>query len=142
MPLSSRLYHCHRCHAQVIICSRCDRGQRYCFSGCQRLAKIESRRRAAQKYRSTRAGRFNNAQRQQRFRAKNKLKVTHHGSPDKSLRDVLEIRLTTIKEHQPSLRSGRVLQCHHCGAWCEPFLRHDFLHGRRDQHPNRRSTPF
>jgi hypothetical protein len=136
MPLSSRLYHCHRCHAQVIICSRCDRGQRYCSGECQHLARTESRRRAAKKYQSTRAGKFNNAQRQQRFRAKNKQKVTHHGSTEKPLRDVLEIRLKTIKERQQSLRSGMALQCHHCGALCEPFLRHDFLHRQRYPHPN------
>jgi len=33
MSLSARLYHCQRCHTQVIICSRCDRGQRYCPGG-------------------------------------------------------------------------------------------------------------
>ena len=89
MSLSARLYHCQRCHTPVIICSHCDRGQRYCPGDCGQIARTASRRRAAKKYQSTRAGRFNNAQRQQRFRAKNQQKVTHHGSPEKRPRDLL-----------------------------------------------------
>ena len=30
MDPSARLYHCARCHCQVILCRRCDRGQVYC----------------------------------------------------------------------------------------------------------------
>ena len=80
MQNSSRLYHCCRCHAQVIICSHCDRGQRYCTGGCSADARASSLKRASKKYLSTRAGRFNNAARQARFRERKKQKVTHHGS--------------------------------------------------------------
>ncbi len=80
MPASSRLYFCSRCHTQVIICSRCDRGQRYCPGECRHEARSESGKRATKKYQSTRTGRFNNAARQQRFRERHSQKVTHQGS--------------------------------------------------------------
>ena len=31
-----------RCKRQVLICSRCDRGQQYCGAGCSGLARRES----------------------------------------------------------------------------------------------------
>jgi hypothetical protein len=34
------------------------------------------------------------------------------------------------------------MYCHHCGAVCEPFLRHDFLHSSRYQQILRRQDPF
>ncbi len=85
MCRSARLYHCHRCHTQVIICSSCDRGQRYCTRGCAASARLDSRRRAGKKYQSTRSERFHNASRQQRFRERQKQKVTHQGSNDPTL---------------------------------------------------------
>jgi hypothetical protein len=74
MPTSSRLYQCLRCHTPVVICHRCDRGQRYCAKGCCKKARIASQKRARKKYQTTRAGRFNNAARQQRFRTRHKQK--------------------------------------------------------------------
>lgn len=131
MPVSSRLYSCCRCHAQVIICSRCDRGQRYCAGECRHEARAESTKRATQKYQSTRAGRSKNADRQHRFRQRNKQKVTHQGSAPKRLHDLLKTRLTEIKKSQKSLFSSGAVHCHYCGGVCEPFLRHDFLHSSR-----------
>ena len=142
MSYTGRLYHCQRCHAQVILCSRCDRGQRYCLGECSQIARTESSRRAGKKYRSSRAGRFNNAQRQQRFRAKNQQKVTHHGSPEKRPHALLPVRLKTLAERQKPPLSSAVSYCHHCGAVCESFLRQDFLHEQRSRHANRRSAHF
>ncbi len=127
MSVSSRLYHCCRCQAQVIICSGCDRGQRYCFGQCRYLARTASGKRAAKKYQSTRKGRFNNAARQRRFREQTKQKVTHHGSALKPLRGLLNVPLTQAKKTEKLSLSGTILQCHYCGAVCQPYLRADFL---------------
>lgn len=130
MQTSSRLYHCHRCHAQVIICSVCDRGNRYCTHGCAKKARRASLARATKKYQQSRAGRFNNAERQQRFRQQKKQKVTHQSSSLIALNVVLNpqikarIKVVTLPKHRASIL------CHHCGEACSPFLRHDFLRGR------------
>ena len=130
MPVSSRLYHCSRCHSPVIICSRCDRGQRYCTGDCRHQARSESRKRARKKYQSTRKGRFKNAARQQRFRQRNKQKVTHQGSTPKRLHDLLKTRLTELKKTQKPAFPGSTGHCHFCGAVSDPFLRQGFLHSR------------
>jgi len=142
MSVSSRLYHCCRCYAQVIICSRCDRGQRYCSGECSGLARAESSKRAAKKYLSTRAGRFNNAARQQRFRMQIKHKVTHQGSVPKHLHDLLRTRITQLKKVNKPIFSGTGVYCHHCGAACEPFLRHNFLRSSRYRQILRRHDVF
>ena len=142
MQTSSRLYQCARCHAQVIVCSRCDRGHRYCIDGCAQTARTDSLKRAGKKYQSSRTGRFNSAARQQRFRVRTSQKVTHQGSTPKRLRDLLEIRLIQLEKANSPLFPGIGLYCHHCGAVCEPFLRHDFLHRSRYQQILRRDGPF
>ena len=142
MQASSRLYHCCRCHAQVIICSHCDRGQRYCPGECRHQARSESLKRAGKKYQSTRSGRFKNAARQHRFRQRNKQKVTHHGSAQKRLHDLLKTRLTEINKTQKRSLPDTAIHCHHCGGVCEPFLRLDFLHSSRFQPSLRRFESF
>ena len=132
MQTSSRLYQCSRCHAQVIICSGCDHGQRYCAGGCGHHARSESLHRARKKYQATRSGRFNNAARQHRFRQRQQQKVTHQGSTPKRLHDLLKTRLTEIKKTQKPSLPDSTCQCHFCGAVCKPFLRHNFM----------RSSPF
>ena len=142
MQTSSRLYHCCRCHAQVIICTRCDRGQRYCAGECRHEARTESLKRSGSKYQQSRAGRFNNADRQRRFRERKNQKVTHQGSTQKPLHALLKTRLTETKKTQMLSLSGFTLRCHHCGAVCEPFLRQDFLHSSRFKPSFRRPEFF
>jgi len=132
MHSSARLYHCCRCQAQVIICSACDRGQRYCTSGCAAAARLTSQKLASKKYQSTRAGRFNNADRQKRYRERQKQKVTHQGSPPVTSHDVLKNRRRWPKKAERQDQRDTDLRCHHCGAVCDPFLRQDFIS----------STPF
>ncbi len=142
MQTSSRLYQCTRCHTQVIICSRCDRGQRYCNSGCAQAARADSRKRACQKYQSSRAGRFNNAARQQRFRTQKKQKVTQQGSVPKRLHALLEIQLTRKNEARKPLFPSTTIHCHFCGEACAPYLRHDFLYSTGAKRSFRRSGSF
>ena len=138
MQTSSRLYHCCRCHAQVVICSRCDRGQRYCAGECRHLARIESSKRAARKYQSSRAGRFNNALRQQRYRTQHKQKVTQQGSIPKRLHDLLKTQPGIAGKAPKPRLSVDGLDCHHCGEACSPFLRNDFMRRHPFKRPFRR----
>ena len=63
----ARLFLCARCRRQVLICSRCDRGQRYCGARCSGPARRESLRAAGRRYQQTRRGRHCHAERQRRY---------------------------------------------------------------------------
>ena len=130
MQTSTRKYQCLRCHALVIICHHCDHGQRYCANGCSEKARAVSKKRASKKYQATRQGRFNNAARQQRFRAQIKQKVTHHSSLTIPLCDVLTKRPLPAKKAIIPPKYEKVMRCHHCGEVCCAFLRDDFLRNK------------
>ncbi len=142
MQSSARLYSCCRCQAQVIICSQCDRGHRYCTGQCAADARSASLKRASEKYRSTRSGRINNAARQKCYRERQKQIVTHQGSPLVASHDVLKAKFHWPEKVEKYDQNGRHLICHHCGAVCEPFLRQDFLHQSRLLRLFRRQPPF
>lgn len=129
MDTSSRLYYCCLCHAQVIICTRCDRGQRYCPDGCSQKARKVSVNRAGKKYQSTRPGRFNNAKRQQQYRHRQqqKQKVTHHSSPPLAHCAVLKSTRGSLKKAAKQVATEASFHCSYCGDACGPFLRSDFL---------------
>ena len=141
MQSSGRMYFCCRCQAQVIICAQCDRGNRYCASECAADARSASLRRASKKYQSTRAGRFNSAARQKRYRERQKQIVTHQGSQLVTSHDVLTAKSHWPEKAQELDQNGSVLFCHHCGAVCEPFLRQDYLHQSRFLRSFRRQPP-
>ncbi len=126
MQSTARLYYCCRCQAQVVICSLCDRGNRYCADSCAESARHASLKRAAQKYQSSRPGRINNAARQKSFRARQKQIVTHQGSQPLVSHDVLKTRRAWPKKLSRHGKNDSVLICHHCGASCSAFLRQDF----------------
>lgn len=133
MQNTARLYSCQRCRTQVIICSRCDRGQRYCDSACAHNARAISLKRAAKKHQSSRTGRFNNAARQRRFRQRLKQKVTHHGSLTLVLRDLLKNKPERPQIVQKPASIDDTLFCCRCGSTCQPFLRQDFLQSRQSR---------
>lgn len=138
MNRSARLYSCCRCHAQVIICRRCDRGQRYCTKGCSVKARRDSLKRAAKKYQSSRAGHFNNALRQQRYRARKKQKVTHQCSIGISTHGVLKATVNRQQAITLPPKHSSILICLHCKSVCGPFLRHDFIGRTRFERSFRR----
>ena len=80
---TGRLFLCARCQAQVLVCSQCDRGQRYCNSGCADITRLSRQREAGKRYQQSRAGRHKHAARMHQWRkrraATTKI-VTHHGS--------------------------------------------------------------
>ena len=75
-----RLYSCARCAAQVRICRRCDRGNRYCAGACARMQRCESLRRAGARYQRSYRGACRHAARQCAWRARCAQEVTHQGS--------------------------------------------------------------
>jgi TPP-dependent pyruvate/acetoin dehydrogenase alpha subunit len=105
MNPSARLFHCARCHCQVILCRHCDRGNVYCANGCADYARTTSLRRAAIRYRATRRGRHSNADRQRRFRARQQEKVTHQGSPPIVGLVLLLFALNALERHQEDHRA-------------------------------------
>jgi hypothetical protein len=68
MDQPARMYLCASCRAQVVLCSRCDRGNRYCGRLCRRQARAEARRQTAQRYQRSWRGRIAHAQRTRRWR--------------------------------------------------------------------------
>jgi hypothetical protein len=74
-----RMFLCGRCRAQVVLCSRCDRGNVYCGPACAAVQRRESVRAAGRRYQQSRSGRFAHAARMRRYRERGR-KVTHQGS--------------------------------------------------------------
>jgi hypothetical protein len=156
----ARLFLCARCHCQVLVCSRCDRGQRYCASGCSAVTRQARQREAGQRYQQGRAGRFHHAARTRRWRQRRAIQakiVTHHGSQavsgDAVLPDIDTQRAiaaapmpcpatptttataTLSKPHAGDTVSLRSVlwRCHWCHAPCRLHVRQGFLrHHRRE----------
>ncbi len=63
----ARLFVCARCRAQVLLCSHCDRGNRYCGRDCRGEARDAARREAAKRYQSSQRGRLAHAARSRRW---------------------------------------------------------------------------
>ena len=99
MQLSARIYNCARCHCQVIICSHCDRGNRYCAGNCTVQSRQEKKRDARARYQSSPKGRHSHTKRQQRYRQQQKEKVTHQCSPKLPPYDSLFVEPKTVTTH-------------------------------------------
>lgn len=123
MEPSARLYNCARCYCLVTICSICDRNNIYCGSTCSRIARVQSCRLASHCYQRTLRGRQKHADRQRRYRERQKNKVTHHSSP------VLPSRV--VLPRKPNERISEAMRghyhCHFCGKPCSPLFRRGFL---------------
>lgn len=139
-----RLFLCARCRAQVLICSHCDRGQRYCADGCAWEARRRSQREAGRRYQRSRDGRFACAERNRRYRARRKI-VTHQGSPRDGGDGVvvmtpaaaLDRLLTTGSAGRPATHQP-FWQCRWCGRICSHSVRLEPLRGRRVYRNHRR----
>lgn len=131
MENSARLFHCARCHCQVVICTDCDRGNIYCVL-CSKSARAKSLKMANKRYRNTKKGKRKNAERQARYRQRQK-KVTHQGSFNLSLNDVLPL----VPDEQKIAEKVLVqigIHCHFCGRVCSEFMRSGFLrHDKNDE---------
>lgn len=94
MDRPARLFLCAQCRSQVMLCSHCDRGNRYCGRPCRRLARDAARRQSASRYQCSRPGRLAHAERSRRWRQRRRQRddgsgdggerehnVTHQGCP-------------------------------------------------------------
>ena len=123
-----RQYLCARCRKQVTICTHCDRGQIYCKGSCAKEARAESLRAAGRRYQASQRGKQQHAARQARYRKRLlDKKVTHQGSHQTTP----SVVMNTGTRKQPIFRFSKPFHCHFCGRCCSPFVRLDFLNGRR-----------
>ena len=119
---TARLYQCAHCHCQVVICSDCDRGNIYCNGDCARIARLALHRQSNQTYQKTPTGRVRHAKRQERYRQRQKEKVTDRGSSVPPTDDVL---VTPQEEIQPPQLC--VVRCHFCGKAVPKSMRIEHL---------------
>jgi hypothetical protein len=135
MDLPGRRYLCAGCRTAVLICSHCDRGQRYCTSGCADQARRRSVRAASCRYQASLRGRHAHAKRQQRYRARTQ-KVTHQGSPPPAWADQLSFEPSVPVTPVP----GHCCRCHRS---LPDWIRQDFLRRRiRRSPPDRRTHVY
>ena len=134
MNLPGRRYLCAGCRTAVLICSHCDRGNRYCTPPCAKQARRRRVRAAGERYQSSRRGRRAHAERQHRYRARQQ-KVTHQGSPPPAS----PVQIPS----EPTMPVAAAPQyfCCRCQRTLPDFVRQDFLHRRirRSQRTDRRS---
>ena len=118
MDLPGRRYHGAGCRTAVLICSDCDRGQRYCTTPCADEARRQSIRASGRRYQDSSRGRHTHAERQRRYRARQQI-VTHQGSPP---------TVAPVPRH-----------CCRCHRPLPDWVRQDFLRRRvRPYPPDRR----
>jgi len=136
-----RTFACALCQREVLLCSGCDRGQRYCSVGCREQAREHSLREAGRRYQDSRAGRFAHARRARRYRQRQRQRqqqeiVTHQASqvaplPPTVVADPAEAEEVAVTAAVVAL----AWHCCWCGGACMPVLRRGFLrHGRVPHH--------
>ena len=155
---TGRLFQCARCQAQVLVCSRCDRGQRYCAAECADITRLSLQREAGKRYQQSRAGRHKHAARMHQWRKRRTAAVkivTHHSSQATPADAVLagnESPPAIPPDSQPqppcsptasepiahcataNTRSGllaAVWRCHWCRSPCPALIRQGFLRHSR-----------
>jgi hypothetical protein len=155
---TGRLFLCARCQAQVLVCSQCDRGQRYCANGCANITRRSRQREAGKRYQQSRTGRHKHAARMHQWRkrlaATTKI-VTHHSSQVTPADAVLHaneshpaispdsqapspcspiasnsIALSTTVNIRISM-SAPLWRCHWCQSPCPALVRQGFLRHSR-----------
>ena len=135
MELAGRRYLCAGCRAVVVICSHCDRGNRYCNRACSQAVRKRCMREAGQRYQSSLPGRHRHAERQRRYRARMQ-KVTHQGSPPPAP----PVQLPSAPTPPQTSAGWRCWRCQRALPEC---IRQDFLRRRirRPQRTDRRNPP-
>ena len=124
MEATGRLFLCHHCRTQVVVCSRCDRGQIYCAEAARR-ASLQA---AGRRYQKSRNGRLKHAERNRRYRLRQQ-NVTHQGSMPPAPDDLLLADSAVGPEPAAvgSTTPSRTLRCHFCGMRCSGLLRQGFV---------------
>lgn len=128
-PFRQRFCKSSDCRALFLICSHCDRGQRYCSLDCRIQSRIEQRRAARRRHQQSPEGRLDHRDRQRAYRRRkaassagvSTISVTDHASkasldsatiaspPDSGLVEPISRRVRRI------LSEFGWLICHFCG---------------------------
>ncbi len=115
-----------------MICTHCDRGQRYCGEQCSRLARRESMREAGRRYQQTPDGRAKHAVRQAIYLILQSLRSRLSGKDDASGFPAAECPVQTVGEDaeddlgdaqsrlEPAHEARTAMYCCVCGARCAP----------------------
>lgn len=137
---SHRVFACAACRVRVVICRRCDRGNKYCAAGCAAERRRAIRRTAERNYRKSELGRRNNAARQRRYRDRRRrgaIAVTHPSPPAAAAPlETVSRRAPRHHEHDRNLRasartrSDSAATCCFCGELCGNYSRNSFLRRR------------
>ena len=125
MNTSARIFNCHRCRQQTLICTCCDRGNIYCSISCSRTARVIHHRIANAIYQKTFRGRQKHALRQKQYRCRERLKkekVTDQGSLKTVPHDLLTSAKITDKK-----AASEPLHCHFCKKSVSPYCRNGYL---------------
>ena len=131
-----RVYACARCQSSAQICSKCDRGQRYCSKECSSMARRTTQRAAGRRYQRTLKGRLSHRSRQHRYRLR-LAQVTHQGS-----QHTIQVvdSSTFAKKQMPLTASSKQLNagcCNYCDKHGNGWIRLGYLR-RRAKRPKRR----
>jgi len=79
--LRQRVCLASNCQATFFLCSRCDRGQRYCSPACRQQARLHQRRCANRRHQQSPEGRLDHRDRQRDYRRRQAAaRVTDQGS--------------------------------------------------------------
>jgi hypothetical protein len=117
----ARQYSCHFCHKKVTICNSCDRGHIYCGLRCSGMARHASLKMAGRKYQTNREGKLKHAERQKRYRMRQKKIVTHHSSKLLPIHDLLP-PVDDPRSNAESKTTTLGNSCHFCGnTICKGF---------------------
>lgn len=128
-----RMFLCARCRSQVLVCSRCDRGQIYCVGTCAQEARRDHQREARRRYQATPRGRAMHAARNRRYRARGRY-VTDQGLDNEHRAGSLLASDVDGALSQPT--SGAKLLpwlCHHCRHSASALVRVSALRPRHDR---------
>lgn len=155
--LPARLFLCAGCRVQVLVCSHCDRGQRYCAAGCSAATRQILQMQAGRRYQRSRGGRFKHAARTRRWRERRTAlaqKVTHQGSLDTPSDVVLPVIAATLSSvtTEPCTTASSLSaitaptapalwRCHWCCTKCVAHVRLGFLRHNREHKPDHGHSP-
>lgn len=155
---TGRLFLCARCQAQVLVCSHCDRGQRYCANGCAKITRRSRQREAGKRYQQSRVGQHKHAARMHQWRKRRAIAakiVTYHGSPATPADAALQTNesppaISPDSQAQPPCRPiasdsialsatantrismpALLWRCHWCQSPCPALVRQGFLRHSR-----------
>ncbi len=129
MKLTPRLFLCALCYEQVIICTRCDRGNIYCSFSCSFTARKNSLREAGVRYQRSHKGRLNHALRQRHYMQRLrefKNKMTHQGSIKTTSDGLLPLVKNKATKTVKTQINGPTICCL-CHTVVSPWLRSRFL---------------